>query len=72
MSFVKLLAKSNINAKAIFLFAPTYITWNGSGASNNWSTASNWDIARPPKRSDILQFAGTTRTTPFNDLTIDS
>ena len=72
MAFVKLLAKTNISAKSIFLFTPTYITWNGSGASNNWSTASNWDISRPPRRYDILQFAGTTRLTPFNNLTIDT
>ena len=45
--------------------------WSGLGSDNNWSTAQNWNI-RVPKPYDILQFAGTTRLAPFNDLTIDT
>jgi autotransporter-associated beta strand protein len=45
--------------------------WTGLGSDNNWSTAQNWNL-RVPKSYDILQFAGTTRLTPFNDLTIDT
>ncbi len=45
--------------------------WRGLGSDNNWSTSSNWNI-RAPQYLDVLQFAGTTRTTSFNDLTIDT
>jgi autotransporter-associated beta strand protein len=45
--------------------------WTGLGSDNNWSTTSNWNI-RIPQAYDILQFAGTTRLTPFNNLTIDT
>ena len=47
------------------------ITWTGLGNNNNWSTLQNWNL-RVPKSYDILQFTGTTRSTPFNDLTIDT
>jgi autotransporter-associated beta strand protein len=45
--------------------------WTGLGSDNNWSTAQNWNI-RVPQAYDILQFAGTTRLTPFNDLIVDT
>ncbi len=45
--------------------------WRGLGSDNNWSTSSNWNT-RAPQALDVLQFAGTTRTTPFNDLAIDT
>jgi fibronectin-binding autotransporter adhesin len=47
------------------------IYWTGLGSDNNWSTAANWNV-RVPRAYDIVQFAGTTRTTPFNNLTIDT
>ena len=50
---------------------PLNFIWTGLGSDNNWSTTSNWNI-RIPQAYDILQFAGTTRSTPFNDLTIDT
>ena len=47
------------------------LIWTGLGTNNNWSTAQNWNI-NVPQAYDILQFAGTTRLAPFNDLTIDT
>ena len=47
------------------------IIWTGLGSNNNWSTSSNWNV-RVPQALDLLQFAGTTRSTPFNNLTIDT
>jgi fibronectin-binding autotransporter adhesin len=70
MPFAKLLAKTKINAKAILLSTP-YVIWNGFGGDNNWSTAANWNVSRSPKSADALQFAGTTRLNPFNNLSID-
>jgi len=55
----------------IYDFVPTNLIWVGLGSNNNWSNAQNWNI-NVPKPYDILQFAGTTRLTPFNDLTIDT
>jgi hypothetical protein len=48
----------------------TYIApriWDGGGTDDNWKTAANWvgDVA--PVAGDRLIFAGTTRTSPFND-----
>ena len=74
---VKIYGKSQIFAKAFFVpitsvpQLPTTIIWTGLGSSDIWSISSNWNI-RVPQALDILQFAGTTRTTPFNDLTIDT
>lgn len=42
--------------------------WTGGGADNNWSTAANWSSGSPPAATSI-NFAGTTRLTPFNDTT---
>jgi autotransporter-associated beta strand protein len=55
----------------IYNFVPANLIWTGVGVNNNWSTNTNWNI-KAPVPYDILQFAGTTRTTPFNDLTIDT
>lgn len=49
-------------------------TWNGGGANDNWSTGGaggNWSGAAAPVSgmSTSLTFAGTTRLTPFNDIT---
>ena len=49
----------------IYDFVPTNLIWVGLGSNNNWSNAQNWNI-NVPKPYDILQFAGTTRLTPFN------
>ena len=76
----KIYGKTQIFAKAFFVpipikssvpQLPTTIIWTGLGSNNNWSTSSNWNI-RAPQAYDILQFAGTTRLAPFNDLTIDT
>ena len=48
--------------------APTILIWIGLGSNNNWSTITNWNL-RAPVNFDILQFAGSTRLNPFNDLT---
>ena len=55
----------------IYDFIPTNIIWTGLGSDNNWSTNANWNV-KAPVAYDILQFAGTTRSTPFNDLAIDT
>jgi autotransporter-associated beta strand protein len=47
------------------------LVWSGLGINNNWSTTTNWNL-RTPINFDILQFAGTTRLTPFNDLAVDT
>lgn len=42
------------------------LTWNGSGADDNWSTGLNWVGGVAPDASlfSYLTFAGSTRTTP--------
>ena len=39
--------------------------WNGSGGDDNWTTGANW--TPPVSGTEILHFAGTTRTTPNNN-----
>jgi autotransporter-associated beta strand protein len=74
---IKIYDKTKIFARTLFIPIegvspiPTTIIWIGLGSNNNWSTSSNWNI-RVPQAYDILQFAGTTRLTPFNNLTIDT
>lgn len=46
--------------------------WTGLGTNNNWSTNSNWNNPNFPTSNNFLIFAGSTRTAPFNDLTIDT
>ena len=53
------------------IISPTTLIWSGLGINNNWSTTTNWNL-RTPINFDILQFAGTTRLTPFNDLAVDT
>ena len=47
--------------------AQTTDTWNGSGADANWTTAGNWTPGAP-NPGDNLIFAGTTQTSPNNDV----
>lgn len=44
-------------------------TWDGGGADNNWSTAANWNPDAVFATGGSPSFSGTTRLTPFNDLT---
>jgi fibronectin-binding autotransporter adhesin len=46
-------------------------TWTGAGGDNNWSTAANWG-GTAPTAGDSLVFAGSTRLTANNDLTVDT
>ena len=55
----------------IYDFVPANLIWTGLGVNNNWSTNNNWNI-KAPVPYDVLQFAGTTRLTPFNDLAVDT
>jgi autotransporter-associated beta strand protein len=56
----------------IYNYVPlSNLIWTGLDTDNNWSSTQNWNI-NIPQPYDIIQFAGTTRTTPFNDLTIDT
>ena len=43
--------------------------WNGGGGDDNWTTGANWDggIAPPSSNTTQIQFAGSTRPTPFVD-----
>jgi autotransporter-associated beta strand protein len=43
-------------------------TWSGGGGDNNWGTAANWGGTFPVP-GDSIVFAGSTRTTNFNNLT---
>lgn len=48
-------------------------TWDGgSAASSNWNTGDNWADDSAPVANDALIFAGTTRTTPTNNLAADT
>ena len=48
--------------------------WDGGGADDDLTTDDNWvsDAAPVPGSSNELQFAGSTRTTPFNDFAVGS
>lgn len=45
-------------------------TWTGAGATDNWSTAENWDI--PPILGDALLFSGSSRLVNNNDLNMET
>jgi len=47
-------------------------TWNGDGASDDWSDDDNWEENVAPVAGDDLIFANETRLTPNNDLTPDT
>jgi autotransporter-associated beta strand protein len=53
-------------------YAVPSIYWNGLGSDNNWSTSNNWNLLTTPTTNNILHFAGSTRTTPNNNLTVDT
>lgn len=64
------LAAATLLAGALTLALPARAataTWNGGGASDNWSDSANWDTL-PNATGDDLVFSGTTRPTPVNDL----
>jgi autotransporter-associated beta strand protein len=43
-------------------------TWTGAGGTDYWSSSANWG-GIPPAAGDDLVFAGSTRLTPYNDIT---
>lgn len=46
--------------------------WTGGhGSSNNWSQTLNWDNG-VPVAGDTIEFAGTTRLSPNNDIVADT
>lgn len=47
------------------------LIWNGGGGDDNWSTAANW-TGVAFTAGDTLQFGGSTRLTPANNLAADS
>jgi autotransporter-associated beta strand protein len=47
-------------------------TWDGGGASNNWSDDNNWGGNNAPVAGDSLAFGGNTRLTNTNDRTADT
>lgn len=60
---------STLLAVAYATLAPAATrTWTGGSSLNNkWSSAANWG-GTAPSAGDVLIFAGTTRTSPNNDL----
>jgi len=51
---------------------PATATWNGLGASDNFSDAMNWVGGQAPGAGSHLIFAGVTRLTPNNNAPIDT
>ena len=47
------------------------LVWNGGGADDNWSSALNW-TGMGFTAGDTLQFGGSTRLTPVNNLAADT
>ena len=47
------------------------LVWNGGGADDNWSSALNWTGVSFTV-GDTLQFGGSTRLAPVNDLAVDT
>lgn len=47
------------------------LVWNGGGGDDNWSTALNWSGVAFTA-GDSLQFGGSTRLTPVNNLVADT
>ncbi|MBE7494392.1 MAG: autotransporter-associated beta strand repeat-containing protein [Verrucomicrobiaceae bacterium] len=47
------------------------LLWNGGGTDDNWSTALNWS-GTAFTAGDTLQFGGSTRLTPVNNLAADT
>ncbi len=47
------------------------LIWNGGAANDNWSSSLNWSGVSFTA-GDILQFGGSTRLTPVNDLAVDT
>lgn len=49
-----------------------YYTWYGLAGDNNFSSSLNWYNNSVPISNGNLYFQGSTRTAPFNNLTIDT
>lgn len=47
------------------------LVWNGGGGDDLWSTAANWS-GTAFTAGDVLQFGGSTRLAPVNDLAADT
>jgi fibronectin-binding autotransporter adhesin len=43
--------------------------WDGGGGDDNWDLPANWDADSLPDFNNAITFEGTTRLTPFNNLT---
>lgn len=44
--------------------AQTTYTWNGGGSDSLWGTGANWNGGNAPALGSIIQFDGSTRTSP--------
>lgn len=69
VTFQRLLAATLLTASPV-AFAQT-ATWNGGGASDDWTDGGNWGGVAPTV-GDVLQFDGVTRLTPNNDFTANT
>jgi autotransporter-associated beta strand protein len=50
--------------------ADAQFTWNGGGTTDNFTDAANWAGGTAPTTNGTFIFAGTTRLTPNNNLTL--
>lgn len=48
------------------------LTWTGGGADDNWTTVGNWGPGISIAAGDFLQFSGSTRLGPVNNLAANS
>lgn len=59
-------------ALAALFFTPVVraqVIWDGGGTDDFWSTGTNWDGNAAPSSGNAVEFSGTTRPSPVNDLT---
>jgi len=68
LAWLLLVAGSGSGARSADPLAGATDVWSGAGADDNWSTAANWSLNRPPDPGDDVIMAGTTRLTPVHDL----
>ena len=67
-----LLATTSFFAVAALLITPAFAadrTWDGGGANNSWTNATNWTGDVAPSANDVLIFDGSVRLTPNNNYT---
>ena len=64
----KLLSSAAVTAALVGSSAFAGQIWDGEGVNDNFGTAANWDSNTLPNFAAAVQFAGSTRLTPQQDL----